>query len=261
MEYEEARLQQYINGLLGQRAAPRVLEAGCGDHSYLTLPERAHIVGADISEEQLLKNSSVQEKILADIQTYVWPSASFDLIICWWVLEHLSMPEMALEKFVRAIKEDGFIVLAVPNVLSVKGLITKYTPHWFHVWVYKSLYGIKLAGSPGVPPFRTFLRFAISPLSLKRFAAANGLSVVYFRLFESEGTTRFRQQHSAINLALWMARLAIKALTLGRIDAGQTECIIVLQKPKDARKINARWPRPVGHVRQSTRRVRPAAQH
>lgn len=31
----------------------------------------------------------------------------------------------------------GQIVVAAPNPYSVKGFVTRYTPHWFHVWYYR----------------------------------------------------------------------------------------------------------------------------
>ena len=86
------QLQAFVDEALHGRTRLRVLDAGCGSSSYVKAPESAHRVGIDISEEQLRKNTFVDEKILGDIQTYELPPASFDVIICWWVLEHLREP-------------------------------------------------------------------------------------------------------------------------------------------------------------------------
>jgi len=163
-----------------------ILEAGCGSYSYITVPhDKSYIVGIDISEEQLQKNTIVHEKILGDIQSYPLLPAEFDMIVCWWVLEHLSQPQKALKNFLCAIKEGGIIILAVPNVFSIKGLLAKYTPFWFHRLYYRIFFP-----NMGYTPFPTFLRFSISPLSIRRFASKNGLSIEYSCLYDPPSWTK-----------------------------------------------------------------------
>lgn len=224
MGQELLQLQPIIDMLLSNRKTFKILDAGCGYKGYkhyISIPENAYVVGIDISEEELLKNAVANEKILGDIQSYELPSCEFDLIVCWWVLEHLPEPEKALNNFLQAVKEDGIIVLAVPNVLSIKGLITKYTPLWFHKWYYRSI--LRFTGHL---PFPTFLRFSISPAALKRFAIKNGLSIAYSHLYG------FRENNNVLNAGVWAIRQTIKLLTFGKIDAGLTEFIIVLKKQK-----------------------------
>lgn len=224
------QLQAFVDGALQGRTDLRILDAGCGSSSYVRAPETAYRVGIDISEEQLRKNTFVDEKILGDIQEYELPSASFDVIICWWVLEHLREPTKVLSGFRDALRENGLMVLAVPNVLSMKGLATKLTPFWFHVWVYRALYRDKMAGAPGHPPFRTWLRFSISPGAISRFAHKSGLSVDYIHLFEDEGIKRLRSRHRMVNACLSLPRAFARFVTVGKADLGLTECIVVLKK-------------------------------
>jgi ubiquinone/menaquinone biosynthesis C-methylase UbiE len=202
-----------------------LLEAGSGAHSYIRLPENVYIVGIDISEEQLSKNTVVNEKILADIQDYRFEDARFDVIICWTVLEHLQKPMKALDSFVRSIKDDGIIILAVPNVFSIPGLVAKCTPHRFQVWAWRSLLGHK-----GYTPFRTYLRFSISPTAIRRFASRNGLSVEYSRLYEPMDVRGFRQRNAIVNLA-WCSIVGIVGLlSFAKVDAGLSEHIVVLKR-------------------------------
>lgn len=249
MEDARTLLQQYVDGILHGRTALRVLDAGCGSKSYVRVPKGAYRIGVDVSEEQLSKNTYVHEKILGDIQTCHLPASSFDVVICWWVLEHLPEPNAALTNFRAWLKDGGIVILAVPNVLSLKGLITKFTPHWFHVWVYRALYDYPLAGTSGFPPFRTWLRFSISPPALVRFARKNGLSVAYLHLYKEEGTQRVLEQHKMLNTCMSLPRFLVKLLSVGKVDLGLTECIVVLQKgntfagtPKAAeRSAHAAW--------------------
>jgi ubiquinone/menaquinone biosynthesis C-methylase UbiE len=220
------KLQSIVDMLLSGSGNIKVLEAGCGAYSYVAVPkDTSYIVGIDVSEEQLRKNCVVDEKILGDIQTYRFPCAEFDLIVCWWVLEHLAHPEKALNSFLKFLKEDGVLVLAVPNVFSIKGLVTKYAPFWFHTWSYRVLYGIK-----GYAPFHTFLRFSIAPISLRRFAARNGLSIEYSCFYTNPGLQKSLEKYKFINAGWQLIRQTIKALSFGRIDVGLEEYLLVLKK-------------------------------
>jgi len=243
------QLQAFVDEALQGRTDLRVLDAGCGSSSYVRAPEAAHRVGIDISEEQLRKNTFVDEKILGDIQVYELPSASFDVIICWWVLEHLREPTKVLSRFRDALRENGIMILAVPNVLSMKGLATKLTPFWFHVWIYRALYGDKMAGAPGHPPFRTWLRFSISPGATSRFAHKSGLSVEYIHLFEDEGIKRLRRRHRVVNACLSLPRAFVRLVTFGKADLGLTECIVVLKKAAVARDAHGDGASDAPHLR------------
>jgi 2-polyprenyl-3-methyl-5-hydroxy-6-metoxy-1,4-benzoquinol methylase len=172
---ETAQLQAVLDDRLRGRAGLRVLEAGCGSTSHVRLPPDATLVGIDISQKQLDRNARLAERIRGDVQAHDLGVASFDVIICWDVLEHLPYPERALERFVRALRPDGLLVLALPHALSFKGMVTKLTPHAFHVWFYRRILGQPLAGTEDRAPFPTFMRAAIAPHRLVRFAEAHGL--------------------------------------------------------------------------------------
>ncbi len=224
-------LQSVIDGSLKNKNTLSVLEAGCGSTSHVCFGPNARVVGIDTSARQLERNTSLQEAILGDVQTYDLPSAAFDAIVCWDVLEHLARPEDALGRFVKAAKGGGLIVLAFPNVLSLKGLVTKFTPHSFHVWVYRHIVGNPRAGQDDCGPFPTFLRFSLRHAAIKRFARDNRLSVEYFRLYESRMHERLRNNYKICGRIWQLIQLITRMLSLGRIDAGLTDCFFVLRKP------------------------------
>ena len=125
---------------------PDILEAGCGSRSHVIFPSTSRTIGIDISEKQLARNDGLDERICGDIQDYDFTEGSFDIIICWDVLEHLKEPTQALDRFYKAIRPNGLIILGLPNVLSLWGLITKLSPHWSHVWFYRIVFKKKEAG-------------------------------------------------------------------------------------------------------------------
>ena len=50
------------------------------------------------------------------------------------------------------LRPGGRAVLALPNILSLKGLVTRFTPWWFHVWVYRRVLGDASVGTDGIRP-------------------------------------------------------------------------------------------------------------
>jgi SAM-dependent methyltransferase len=224
------QLQITLDRLLGGKQIERVLEAGCGSASHIRIPHNACLTGIDISEKQLARNHALDERIVGDLQTYALPESHFDAIVCWNVLEHLPQPECALENFVRALKEDGIIILALPNLYSMKGVLTKFTPFWFHVLILRYLFGEKEAGKDESYPFPTFLRRSIAPEAIKRFARERGLIIEYFHIYESQMHHEFKETHRTLGIVWGGVAHVVQALSLNRIAADLTDYIILLRK-------------------------------
>lgn len=218
------RFQAFIDQLLIDKNSICILEAGCGSISYLHFKQKHYIVGIDISEKQLQRNSRLNEKILGDIQYYDFQSSVFDVVVCWNVLEHLTKPDLALLKFVYALKEDGIIILAIPNVLSLKGLVTKYTPLWFHTFYYRNLLGKKHKGKDDFGPYKTYLRLSISPSRINKFSTRSGLKVLYFDSYNPDWGESIRLVK---NIYIGLVNL-MKLTSLNKL--GNSEILMILQK-------------------------------
>ena len=227
MSREIQGLQSFLDKELLQRASVRVLEAGCGSASNLNFGERVQLVGIDISEKQLARNTVLQEKIAGDIQHYRFPDESFDAIICWDVLEHLPHPELALRQFAQAVRVGGLVILKLPNVLSVKGLLTKFLPHTFHILIYRYFHGNKNAGKNDTAPFKTYLRFCISAGAIRKQAARLGLQTVYFAT-EDVADFGWLQRKKAARLFYVGLKRFFYLLSLGGL--ADSELMIALKK-------------------------------
>jgi 2-polyprenyl-3-methyl-5-hydroxy-6-metoxy-1,4-benzoquinol methylase len=227
MIQEMQNLQTFLDRELFCRPSLRLLEAGCGSTSNLSFGEHVRLVGIDISEKQLARNTVLHEKIAGDIQSYEFPPDSFDAIICWDVLEHLSQPELALRQFAHAIKPGGLVILRLPNVLSLKGLVTKFLPYTFHVLAYRHFYGDKNAGKSDTAPFKTYLRFRISAEAIRKQGAQLGLQTAYFAT-EDVADIHWLQRKRAMHFFYVTLKKILSLLSLGRI--GDSELIIVLKK-------------------------------
>jgi len=225
-ESDIPQVNYYIKEVSASRDKISVLDAGCGPRSVpvFDFGEQSHITGIDISSDQLAKNRAAHEKILGDIQTINLPASSFDIVLCWDVLEHLPHPEMALNNFVRTLKDGGIAIIRVPNMMSLKGLITKFTPYSFHLWIFKHVFvGRKNAPRP------TYLRWILSPQSLNKFAKANNLSILLFHPYDTWTNTLVNK--SLVLCAIYLGLgLVMKILTLGKISITKTDCVFVYRK-------------------------------
>jgi 2-polyprenyl-3-methyl-5-hydroxy-6-metoxy-1,4-benzoquinol methylase len=231
-EEQVANLHAIVNRHTAGQEPVRVLEAGCGQYpSEIGLDGRARIVGIDVSAPQLERNEWADEKILGDITTYDFDADDFDVIACWDVLEHLPDPDRALERFVHAVRPGGLVVVKVPNVLSGKGLITKLSPHWFHVLVYKHVFGYPNPGKDDSPPFPTFLRLSMAPKALRRFAERRGMSVEMCGTYEADKQENVRKKVKLTGVAWRLARGFVRIVTFGYVDPEATELIFVMRKP------------------------------
>ena len=207
----------------------RVLEAGCGSLSHLALAGD-HVTGIDISVEQLARNAALAEKIHGDLESYPLPAAAYDLVISWDVLEHLPAPERALENLARSLAPGGLLILAFPNRDSIKGLVTRLTPHRFHVWAYRRLWGVERAGEGDRAPFRTFLRPAVSGAGIRAFADRHRLQIRRAIAYESLMQRRLRKNHPLVDLAYRGVGGLFRLLTGGRLDPIPSDLLFVLQR-------------------------------
>lgn len=100
----------------------RVLDVGCAT-GHLTkhlVANNCLVVGVDIEAEFASEAETYcQEVIVGDIQddsTLSKITGKFDVIVFGDVLEHLNRPQEVLVKVKRFLKQDGFMVISLPNI-------------------------------------------------------------------------------------------------------------------------------------------------
>jgi 2-polyprenyl-3-methyl-5-hydroxy-6-metoxy-1,4-benzoquinol methylase len=210
----------------------RILEAGCGSTCRFRLPANSHSTGIDISKEQLERNESLEVKLLGDIETFPLQRSFYDIIFCWDVLEHLEHPERALMNFAQAIRKGGIMILGAPVVASLKGVITKYSPHSVHARYYRWR-GCKNAGKVGCHPFRTFLKTSMSPDSIVRFADENQFAIEVHTLYAGQALVHLKNEHKILYGLYFAVGLLFEGLTMGKIPADISDFVLVLRKTTD----------------------------
>jgi SAM-dependent methyltransferase len=224
-----------VHGILGSRLPPArlsIYEAGGGSTSFLPLDvlRRAHVTVVDIDEDQIRNNDYAQEAILGDVQVHRFAPGSFDLVICYNVIEHLPDVEAALSRFCESLKQGGLMFIGAPNPNSLSGVVTKYSPHWFHVWFYRHVRGEKQAGQPGEPPFPTFFHPLVTLSNLEAYANAHGLEVTYLKEFESPRFPEMRTRKPALAALLDAAATVMNFLIPGKRDVRHGDYHVILRK-------------------------------
>jgi SAM-dependent methyltransferase len=224
-----------VHGILRAVLPPATLaiyEAGGGSTSFLPLNvlERAHVTVVDIDEDQIRNNTYAHKTIRGDIQSYRFKPETFDLVICYNVIEHLVDVEAALLGFCESLKQGGLILIGAPNPKSLSGVVTRYSPHWFHIWFYRHVRGDKNAGLPGQAPFPTFFHPLVLLPKLEVFAKEHGLQVIYKKEYESPRFPEMRARKPVLAALLDAVAVVANLLLPGKADVRRGDYHVILRK-------------------------------
>jgi SAM-dependent methyltransferase len=194
-EHSLGKVHELILRRLGHKRI-RLYEAGGGSASFMPreILAASDVTVLDIDSTQLANNQYAAHKILGDLQSFSFPPDSFDLIVCYNVIEHLDSPDRAVDLFFRALSPGGLLLIGAPNAASLTGWITKVTPHWFHVWYYRHVLGYTTAGLPGYVPFKTIYHPIISPKRLIAYCERLGFKLDYFCEYEGDLLRRLSEK-------------------------------------------------------------------
>lgn len=221
----------------------QVLEAGGGSFTHIRLPLERRVAVLDISPEQLARNDYADDKILGDLEEFDGETGRFDLVVCYDVLEHLGRPERALDNMARTLAPGGMLVIGCPNRDSLKGLITRYTPHFFHVWYYRQVRGDAKAGLPGHAPFPALMKPTMGFSEIISAARRLDLEVIATHHYVGETVQELQHRYPALH-AIY-ARLAslVGWFTRPEPIRENTDLLIVLRR-KRAPKAQPRYAMP-----------------
>lgn len=108
-------------GAFDVRGCKRILDAACGNGRYSRFLLRhadpdAVITSFDLSPRMLQRararlNSDRVSHAVADLTRLPYADASFDAVVCGWVLEHLPDPRPGLRELARVLQPGGKLLL------------------------------------------------------------------------------------------------------------------------------------------------------
>jgi SAM-dependent methyltransferase len=112
-----------------------VLDAGCGTgYGTLMLAEggAASVTAIDLAEEAVEQTldrvDGRAEVVLGDVHQLPFDDASFDMVVCFEVIEHMNAQDAALSEFARVLRPEGFLLISSPN----RNVYTPGNPHHVH---------------------------------------------------------------------------------------------------------------------------------
>jgi SAM-dependent methyltransferase len=101
--------------------ADRCLDVGCGDGRTAGVWLRDHAgayTGVDISANavEMARVAGLDARCIDDAAELPFGDASFDVVVCLEVLEHLFDPQLAAAEIARVLRPGGTFIATVPNV-------------------------------------------------------------------------------------------------------------------------------------------------
>ena len=175
-----------------------VLDAGCGVGYGAELIARAgasRVLGIDLAPEAIAAASErageVAEFQVGDVEQPPFEEGSFDLVVCFEVLEHLEDPELTITALKSVLREGGLLIASSPN----RGVYPPGNPHHLHEFTLEELrdsLGARFAnvlmmrqhpwlaslvdsgnlGSPGQEPVRPWVARAGEPVGAPTYVVA-----------------------------------------------------------------------------------------
>ncbi len=128
-------------GHFSQRKTGELLDYGCGTGAFLMEMKSAGWLVKGMEPDPGARSRAealTGSKILEPDMLHALDSESVDVVTMWHVLEHVHELHQTLSQVNRVLKENGLLVVAVPNHLSHDAM--HYAEHWAAYDVPRHLY-------------------------------------------------------------------------------------------------------------------------
>jgi SAM-dependent methyltransferase len=131
MEAQHLARYWWVSGLAEGR---RVLDAGCGvgyGSAMLAAAGAAGVVGMDIAADAVAAAAEANpelEFVAGDVHALPFADASFDLVVCFEVIEHVTEQDAVIAELARVLAPEGVLAVSSPN----RGVYPEGNPHHLH---------------------------------------------------------------------------------------------------------------------------------
>ena len=121
----------------------RILDIGCGHGELMAdvYQNLENAYGLDPDASAIEKNHVIKNKFVGMAEKMPFESNFFDIVVCAWVLEHLSNPKEVFTEINRVLKPGGKFIFITPNIYNYNVWIIRLIPQRFHDFFTKRLYG------------------------------------------------------------------------------------------------------------------------
>jgi SAM-dependent methyltransferase len=218
--WRRARMLKRRLNVVGGR---RIIDVGCGRGDMIGWLQRwgADVYGTEVSPAAagvaagLIGSHRIFVGELADA---TYPSASFDCVTLWHVLEHVREPDALLREIARVLRPGGFAYIEVPNAAGWSA--RRFGQSWLAYDVPKHLFHFSpetlktFARNAGLTCVReSHFSLEYSPVTLLQtlMTASVGGGAVLFRRLTTEGDTRNRTGPDVPRLVLQLLAAGVFA--------------------------------------------------
>ncbi|MCA1971437.1 MAG: class I SAM-dependent methyltransferase [Caenispirillum sp.] len=227
-EHEEKIAADCIRRLAVAGRRLSILEAGCGQAWRLDLSGvDFHLTGIDLDADaldmRLNQKKDLDAAVVGDLRSADFPPASFDVIYCAFVLEHVQGAERVLLNFTKWLRQGGCIILRIPDPESVHGFLTRMTPHWVHVIFHRHVLREPNAGRPGFAPYPVYYDAVLRTDRLHGFCHNHGLEVV-----DEYADAHWRPGEGALKWFVHGIKYAVHLASLGKFSHRHTNKLYVI---------------------------------
>lgn len=231
-ETPPSRFLNFLGNALDVDHELEVLEVGGGSKTYVDAKKAKYTV-LDISRHSLKADRHYADRqLLGDAQTYEFGSEEFDVAVFWNVLEHIEDPAKAIANASGTLREGGLVIVRGPEINSLKAIVTRATPHWFHVVFYRRVLGFPKAGMPGHAPFKVIHSSGASRPFLKRMMRELGFQLIYEESYVGDQLSLLRSYSKMAYLIYRGVEHVLRAMTLSRFGTRTTDFVLVFQKER-----------------------------
>jgi SAM-dependent methyltransferase len=126
---------EWLLGLLAKRGD--WLDLGCGHQVFPSWVDADAVgmiaschkaVGIDLDFPSLRKNLFLRDRVMGSLEYLPFSSASFDVVTCNWVVEHLEVPQNVLAEVKRVLRPGGRFLFHTPNRNAPSLRVAAHTP-------------------------------------------------------------------------------------------------------------------------------------
>jgi len=131
--------------LVGRHINPetRVLDAGCGRGGVIERywEEARQVVGVDADLASLREHRCLTQLVSADLGQLPFGDGCFDLVLCSWVVEHLTNPGDVFGELARVLRSGGHLLLLTPNAWNYVTIGQRLVPGRLQHRLTRAIYG------------------------------------------------------------------------------------------------------------------------
>jgi SAM-dependent methyltransferase len=221
----QAEAELFVDSILPRSGILKVFAAEAGQELF-AIRSPAYIVDADVVQAERGRRLGSDEYRVVDLERLELEAAEYDVVLFINVLEHVRRPIALFPTVARGLRSDGLFVLMVPNVLSLKGMVTRVTPWRFRQWFY-----VRILRTPRqTNPVSSVHSLSLRASSLRKHAASNDLTVEYVRLYEGAAQRAVRSRLGIVGWRWRFVAALTRLMTFGLLTAEETGIIVVMSK-------------------------------